>query len=71
MANTEKLERRIEDLKKKFQAAREESEAGPVSLEKVRRARKRLKRAQRKLRKIRTAEAKRAAGGKAKTEGAA
>lgn len=71
MADTEKLEKRIEDLKQKFRAAKEQVGAGLSSLEKARRARKRLKRAQRKLRKIRAAEAKRAARGKAKGEAAA
>lgn len=70
MANTAKLEKRIEDLKKKFQAARDPSGEKSVPQEKVRRIRKRLKRAQRKLRKIRAAEAKQAASGKAKEEAA-
>jgi|GEM_PF-1744274 hypothetical protein len=70
MANTAKIEKRIEDLKKKFQAVKEQSEGDPSSKEKVRRVRKRLKRAQRKLRKIRAAEAKRAASGKAKEQAA-
>lgn len=68
MANTAKIEKRIEDLKKKFQAVKEQSKDDPSSKEKARRVRKRLKRAQRKLRKIRAAEAKRAASGKPKKE---
>lgn len=71
MADTAKIEKRIEDLKKKFQAAvKEQTEGDPSSKEKVRRVRKRLKRAQRKLRKIRAAEARRAASGKAKEQAA-
>lgn len=69
MADTAKIEKRIEDLKKKFQAAvKEQSEGDPFSKEKVRRVRKRLKRAQRKLREVRAAEARRTASAKAGKE---